>query len=94
MNDINTDVWVNASDVGKAVYCPYSLYLSKQNISPNSEAIAKMAVGTEKHEAWKPEGANGFSRFIWFAFKCLFAVIGLGVAVWTFIGHYADLIGH
>ena len=45
----NRQPWVNASDIGKASFCPYSLYLKKQGYAPNREASALMEKGTQEH---------------------------------------------
>lgn len=41
--------WVTASDIGKASYCPYSLFLQRKGYVPNREASALMVKGTHAH---------------------------------------------
>lgn len=41
---------VNASDVGKAAYCPHSLSLSKLGFKGSDESVELRRVGTESHD--------------------------------------------
>lgn len=42
---------VNASDVGKAAYCPHSLSLSKRKVKSHGAAMKLQHAGTRKHDA-------------------------------------------
>lgn len=43
---------VTASDIGKAEYCPYSLWLAKQRAPVSKTAKQRMKTGTVAHRKW------------------------------------------
>jgi len=53
MNKGNSDYpVVTASDIGKAEYCPYSLYLSRNNVRHSSSSKLRMKKGVSSHRMW------------------------------------------
>ena len=55
MNNESETPWVTASDVGKAEYCPYALYLAKNNVSVSRASKVNMARGNKSHKRWDVE---------------------------------------
>lgn len=47
-NSGNND-WITASSVGKASYCPYSVYLESQGVIPSQESYTAMEKGRLSH---------------------------------------------
>ena len=43
---------VTASDIGKAEYCPYALYLARKKVRPSKKAKQSMRKGTVAHKEW------------------------------------------
>ena len=50
---------VSASDIGKAEYCAYSLYLAKNNVRPSKTSQMNMHKGTIEHRRWDNERVSG-----------------------------------
>lgn len=43
------EIWVSASDIGRANFCPHYLELKKKGAKPTKKALHAMAVGDKEH---------------------------------------------
>ena len=50
MKKSNKNRWVNASEIGKAKYCAYAVYLEKQQIPETQQTIIAKQAGDKAHE--------------------------------------------
>lgn len=79
--DTNKTPWVNASDIGKAEFCPYSLYLSKKGIKPSRQTQSKMIEGLKSHQQWDHERVSG--KRIWLRVAVAIALIAVAILVFN-----------
>lgn len=82
MTDINSNVWVSASQIAQAEYCPYQLYLQSQGESLSDEARDRMDRGNLDHLKFGKaanEPQSRVSRWLLLAFltMLLIALIAL-----------------
>lgn len=54
--------YINASQVGQARYCPYSVTLMAKGVKPSRSALANMANGTKDHERFTRTELKSDSR--------------------------------
>jgi hypothetical protein len=54
--------WVNASDLGKVVYCPKSLELQCNGVKPNRQSVDNMRRGNLLHEEFNRQVKASDSR--------------------------------
>jgi len=50
MARIQRSLYVNASEVGQAKFCPHSVTLARQGVKPNKVSVRMMKAGTASHE--------------------------------------------
>ena len=73
----HSDVWVTASQIGNAAYCPYQLYLKESGVTPDKSAVVRMKKGNQAHDRYsKNKIKKGSTNIIgtWLLSVALFSI--------------------